>query len=259
MPPKKRYGVKRRGSFKRSYGSRIRYKGRISAWGAGPLGGTSVASRWAGKGKPSQVLIRAPTSGPDRVFVKLKKILRTDLTTGASGAFANSPIYPNNGIDPFSTAAAGGAVGFSSWCGTGSGQYLAYCVHAFAVKVLISQPAGSNGTHVVMSFKPSAQALPTDTVQAAGGARAKSLLICAGTEVHKLQSYHSVAEVYGQTNQTVASDDSFSALHNAAPSSEVRCDISLQATSATSTTCPALIELTQYIEFFGRQADSVPS
>lgn len=259
MPPKKRYGVKRRGSFKRSYGSRIRYKGRMSAWGAGPMGGTSVASRYAGKGKPSQVLIRAPQSGPDRVFVKLRKVLRTDLATEAAGAFANFPILCNNGIDPFGTLGAGGCVGFNSWCGSGSGQYLAYCVHAFAVKVQATQPAGTTGTHLCMSFKSAAQAVPTDTVQTAGSQRAKSLLLAAGTQVHTLYSYHSVAECYGQTNQTVATDDTYSALYNAAPASEVRCDISLQGTAATQNTIPVLIELVQYIEFFGRQVDSVPS
>lgn len=259
MPPKKRYGVKRRGSFKHSYGSRIRYKGRISAWGAGPLGGTSVSSRYAGKGKPSQVLVRAPQSGPDRVFVKLKKVFRGNLDTGASGAFANYPILCNNGIDPFGTLGAGGAVGFASWCGNGAGQYLAYCVHAFAVKLSCTQPAGTSGTHIVMSFKSAAQAAPTDTMQVAGSARAKSLLMAAGTEVHTMYSYHSVAECYAQTNQTVASDDTFSALYNAAPASEVRCDISVQGTASTLNNIPVVLELTQYIEFFGRQADAVPS
>lgn len=223
------------------------------------MGGTSVSSRYAGKGRPSQVIVRAPQSGPDRVFVKLKKVCRVDLTTGASGGFATNPIYPNDCKDPFGSLAAGGPVGFASWCGNGAGQYLAYTVHAFAVRVSITQPAGTTGTHVVMSFCPNSQAVPTDTVQAAGGQRAKGLLLAAGTEVHVLSAYHSVAEIYGQTNQAVAIDDSFSALYNATPSSEVRCDISLQGTSSTLNTAPALIELTQYIEFYGRQVDAVPS
>jgi len=223
------------------------------------MGGTSVSSRYAGKGKPSQVIVRAPQSGPDRVFVKLKKIVRFDFTTGSSGAYANYPIYPNDCKDPFGSLAAGGPVGFGSWCGNGAGQYLAYTVHAFAVRLQITQPAGSIGTHVVLSFCPNSQAVPTDTVQAAGGQRAKGLLLAAGTEVHVLSAYHSVAEIYGQTNQAVAIDDSFSALYNATPSSEVRCDISLQGTSSTLNTAPALIELTQYVEFYGRQVDAVPS
>lgn len=223
------------------------------------MGGTSVSSRYAGKGRPTQVIVRAPQAGPDRVFVKLKKVLRTDLATAAAGAFANSQILVNNGIDPFGTAAAGGCVGFASWCGNAAGQYLGYCVHAFAVKISATQPAGTTGTHVVMSFKPATVAVPTDTVQAAGGQRAKSMLLAAGTQVHSMSSYHSVAECYSQTNMTVATDDTFAALFNAAPSSEVRCDISLQGTAGTANTVPCLIELTQYIEFFGRQVDAVPS
>jgi len=223
------------------------------------MGGTSVTSRYAGAGRPSQVIVRAPQSGPDRVFVKLKKVARLELTTGASGAFAVYPIYPNDCKDPFSTLGAGGPVGFGSWCGNGAGQYLAYTVHAFAVNLRITQPSGSNGTHVVISFCPNSQAAPTDTVQAAGGQRAKSLLTAAGTEVFRMGAYHSVAEIYGQTNQAVAIDDTFSALYNATPSSEVRCDISLQATSNTQTTLHGLLELTQYIEFYGRQVDAVPS
>lgn len=259
MPPKKRYGVKRRGSYKRSNGSKLRWKGRISAWGAGPLGGTSVSSRYAGKGKPTQVIVRAPQAGPDRVFVKLKKILPTNLQAGTTGAFANNSIYPNNAIDPFGTLAAGGAVGFSSWCANAAGKYLAYCVHAFSVKITSTQPAGSDGTQLVMSFKPASQGTPTDVRQAAGSPRAKYLLLAAGTQVHSMSAYYSVAEVYGQTNATVAQDDSFAALYNAAPQSEVRCDISLQGTGADTHTCPTIIELVQYIEFFGRQIDSVPS
>jgi len=223
------------------------------------MGGTSVSSRYAGKGRPSQVIVRAPQSGPDRVFVKLKKVLRADLTTGASGAFSNYDIFPNDCKDPFGSAGAGGPVGFASWCGNGAGQYLAYCVHAFSIRVRCTQPAGSTGTHVVMSFKPNSQAAPTDTVQAAGGQRSKSLLLAAGTQIADMSAYHSVAEVYGQTNQAVAIDDSFAALYNATPSSEVRCDISLQGTASTVNSIPALIELTQYIEFFGRQVDAVPS
>jgi len=223
------------------------------------MGGTSVSSRWAGKGKPSQVIVRAPQSGPDRVFVKLKKVCRADLSTGASGAFGNYPIYCNDCKDPFGSLAAGGPVGFASWCGNGAGQYLAYTVHAFAIRVQCTQPAGTTGTHIVLSFCPNSQAVPTDTVQAAGGQRAKGVLLAAGTQVHTIGAYHSVAEVYGQTNQAVAIDDTFSALYNATPSSEVRCDISLQGTSSTQNTIPALIELTQYVEFYGRQVDAVPS
>lgn len=223
------------------------------------MGGTSVSSRYAGKGRPSQVIVRAPTSGPDRVFVKLKKFLRTDLTTGASGAFSNLNIQVNDCKDPFDTLAAGGPVGFASWCGNGAGQYLAYCVHAFSVRITCTQPAGTTGTHIVMSFKPESQAVPTDTVQAAGGQRSKSILVAAGTQIHTMHSYHSVAEIYGQTNQAVAIDDSFAALYNATPASEVRCDISLQGTATTQNTIPAVIELTQYVEFFGRQVDAVPS
>lgn len=222
------------------------------------MGGTSVSSRYAGKGRPSQVIVRAPAAGPDRVFVKLKKVLRTEFLTGAAGAFALNQIYPNNGIDPFGTMDSGGAVGFASWCANAAGKYLAYCVHAFSVKLSVTQPAGSTGTHITMGFKPASQGTPTDTAQSSGQPRTKSLLLAAGTEVHTLYSYHSVAEVYGQTNAAVAIDDSFAALYSAAPASEVRCDICLQGTSSTQNTVPALLELTQYIEFFGRQIDSDP-
>jgi len=223
------------------------------------MGGTSVSSRYAGKGRPSQVIVRAPAAGPDRVFVKLKKFLRADLQTGASGAFAIYSIYPNNGLDPAGTLDSGGAVGFASWCANAAGKYLAYCVHAFAVKLSVTQPAGTTGTHITMGFKPASQGTPTDTLQSAGQPRTQSRLLAAGTQISHMYAYHSTAEVYGQTNNAVAVDDSFSALYNAAPASEVRCDISLQGTSSTLNTVPVLIELTQYIEFYGRQVDAVPS
>lgn len=223
------------------------------------MGGTSVSSRYAGRGKPSQVIIRAPQAGPDRVFVKLTKTVAIDVATGASGAFSNQAISCNDCKDPFGSLGAGGPVGFASWCSNSAGRYLAYCVHAFAIDIEATQPAGTTGTAMCISFQPASGALPTDIVQAAGMPRAKSLLLAAGTQVHRVHAYHSVAEVYGQTNQTVAMDDTFAALYNATPASEVRCNISLQGTSTTLNTLPMLIKLTQYVEFFGRQTDAIPS
>lgn len=223
------------------------------------MGGTSVTSRYAGAGRPSQVVVRAPRGGPDRVFIKLTKILRTSLGSGTSGAFALYQIFPNDCKDPFGGLGAGGPVGFGSWAGNGAGQFLAYTVHAFSVRLRATQPAGSTATHVCYRFCPASVGTPTDTLQIAGAPRAKSVLVAAGDGIRELRSFHTVAEVYGQTQQAVAIDDSFSALYNATPASEVRMDLAFQDTVATQQTVPILLELTQYIEFYGRQEDAVPS
>jgi len=223
------------------------------------MGGTSVQSRYAGAGRPSQVIVRAPRGGPDRVFIKLTKILRTQLGSGTSGAFALYQIYPNDCKDPFGGLGAGGPVGFGSWAGNGAGQFLAYTVHAFAIRLRATQPAGSTGTHVAYRFVPASVGTPTDSVQVAGSPRAKSVILAAGDGIRELRSFHTVAEIYGQTQQAVAIDDSFSALYNATPASEVRMDLCFQDTSATSEVVPILLEMTQYIEFYGRQEDAVPS
>jgi len=92
-----------------------------------------------------------------------------------------------------------------------------------------------------------------------GSHRAVYTLAAAGTQVHTLSLYCTVAEVYGQTKQTVAIDDTFSALHNATPTSEVRVDVCCIDTVATQQSLPFTFELTQYIEFFGRQEFTAPS
>lgn len=252
-------GLKRKSSKKGSRkGFKKRFKGDGKGFGYGPVGGSRFSGKRA-KGRPTQAVVPGPLGGPDRIFVKLRKFGRGTLTSGASGAFAVSPIYANDCKDPFGTLGAGGPAGFSYYCGNADGQYLAYCVHSFKFDLTFTQPSGSTGTVVALHPCPNSQAAPTSMEAVMGGARSVYTLAAAGTQVHKLSLYCTVAEVYGQTKQTVAIDDSFAALYNATPSSEVRVDVCTADTSATQQSLPFTFVLTQYVEFFGRQAFSAPS
>lgn len=68
-----------------------------------------------------------------------------------------------------------------------------------------------------------------------------------------MRGFHRVGQIYGQAPQTIAYDDSFAAQYNTDPQSLTKLHIFSQClSSATQLTYSIDLELTQYIEFFGR-------
>lgn len=219
---KSRVGVKARGSYKR----RAYVRKKMSPWRAGPKGGHS----WYGFGT-SQTLIKQPTT-TDRTFVKLRKAFVGSLGTGAAGIFATSAVVPNDLTDPLGSLGTGSPVGFSTYCGSAS-MYREYIVHGFKLSWNFST---YSTTPLVMCFSPRAggASAPSTMEQAQSNPRARWCTIVPSGPVFRGSMKYTVASLYGQSDDTVASADSFSALYNAAPASYVAVDISIQDPHATN-------------------------
>lgn len=234
--------AKRKRSFKGK--RRPNWITKRAKFGYGPVGGVS-GSRWG----TTQFAAPTLTAGTDRAFFVLKKSGATQISTGASGAYANFIIYPNNAIDPLGSMGSGTAEGFDPWIGTAGALFRSYIVHAFRVEI----SAVSGNFHCVLgfAFRPASSASPTSIAQMMAQPRNRSILLDT-SRVHKMSMFATTAQVYGVQPQTVAIDDSYAAQYNAAPASEVRADVGIESTSANLATVSFKITITQYIEAFGR-------
>lgn len=241
---KGRQGVKARGSYKRRPYVRKRMP---TPWRKGPTGGHS----WAGFGT-NQALIKQPTS-TDRLFVKLRKTFVGEIKTGAAGVFSTSGIVPNDLTDPLNTFGSGSPDGFSTYCGSAS-MYREYIVHAFKLTWNFTNSAGNP---LIMCFVPRAggAAAPTSMEQAQSNPRARWCILQGSQQGNNFMGSmkYTVASLYGQSDQTVASADSFSALYNAAPTSYVAVDICMQDVHGTTQlTAAGTFVLEFYVEFLAR-------
>lgn len=238
-------GYKRKRSFKRK-GRRGGYK--RSKFGYGPVGGVR-----GGRFGTTQTIVTNPRIGPDRVFCCFKKTAVLQFSTAAAGAYAVGSLKLNSASDPLGTFGTGPPVGAGSYLGASPALYGAYIVHAFRVKLQIVSPTGFFGA-VGMSFRPASMNVPTSIAQQAGFARSTVKQVVQDF-VTTITMYGTTGQVYGQSPQSVAIADSFSALYNADPGSEVMCDIGSEENShTTQITFSAIIELTQYVECFGRNS-----
>lgn len=237
-----RQGVKNRGSYKRS--SYVRKK-RATPWRAGPSGGHP----WYGFGT-SQTLIKQPTT-TDRLFVKLRKCFVGEIKTGAAGIFSTSAIVPNDLTDPLASFGTGSPDGFSTYCGSAS-MYREYIVHAFKLSWNFTT---NSTTGPLLCFVPRAggASAPSTMEQAQANPRARWSMVPTGASPWKGSMKYTVAALYGQSDQTVATADSFSALYNAAPTSYVAVDICMQDPSASNQDAVrGTFVLEFYVEFLAR-------
>lgn len=225
-----------------------RRTGYALGFGTGPAWGQASGRG----GRPSQAIIRQPTVVADRIFVKLTKVAVNSLATGAVGAFVNYSSNPNdmkNG--PLNSAFASGACeGFSKYCSS-TGPYLSYIVHGFSLDVQMNQGNVDGGMAVGIMVAPTSASTPTAISQF--GEQRGRLYQLNPSRTSRHWSSHTIAQIYGQTRQTVAIADSFSALYNAVPSSEVTLHLAVQGNSAVLEHLYFTMKITCYVEFFGRQ------
>lgn len=203
----------------------------------------------------SQFVALSPPIQPDRVFVKLARSLLTTFATGAAGAYGEFTLKCNSAADPLGSLSSGVPIGATHWLGTSPSQYGAYIVHAFQVKLeMTSGTANDFPVVVAVSFRPASMAAPTSIAQQQNQSYAAHKFVSpGGTNPTVITRYCTTGQVYGQSPQTVAIADSFSALYNADPSSEVLADVGIQNPDATNAATVYLnVTVTQWVECFGR-------
>lgn len=188
---------------------------------------------------------------PDRLFSKFHSTAVGVTAPGTAGVFATSALNVNDCKDPLGAWGSGAPVGFANLCSS-TGYYGAYIVHAFSVHMVMYQASGNSSSVVTMMPRVTGAAPATSAQEAISNPRCKSVIVDQGNHSH-LYLYASVAEVYGQSPQTVAIADSFSALYSAAPGSAILVDIGRQDTAVTTANnISYTIKLTQWVELFGR-------
>lgn len=220
-------------------------RGKRSRFQYGPVGGVR-----GGRFGTTQTIVSNPRIGPDRAFVCFKKTACLQFQTGAAGSYAVGSLKLNSCNDPLGTFGTGAPVGAPGYLGASPALYQAYIVHAFRVNLQVIP--GSNYGAVALSMRPASMSTPISIQQQAGQGRAL-LKMCIPSVITKMSMYGTTAQVYGQSPQTVATADSFSALYNADPTSEVMMDIGCQEPSlSVQITFSCTVEITQYVEVFGR-------
>lgn len=188
---------------------------------------------------------------PDRMFTKVHTTIVSTIATGAAGVFATSRLFVNSCSDPLGDLGSGVPYGFANLCSS-TGYYQAYIVHAFSVHVTLYQASGTTSSVVTLMPRVATAAAATSAQEAIGNGRSRHSIVDQGNHSH-LYMYHQVGEIYGQSPQTVAIADSFSALYNASPTSLLYVDIGRQDTAlATQNTMSYTLKLTQWVELFGR-------
>ncbi len=194
----------------------------MSAWRAGPHGGHTRQ----GFGT-TQTLVHQPTTS-DRLFVKLRKTFVGEIKTGAAGIFSTSALVPNDLTDPLASFGTGSPDGFSTYCGSAS-MYREYIVHAFKLSWNFSTATTTNNGPL-MCFVPRAggASAPSTMEQAQSNPRARWCMLVGDAPPWKGSMKYTVGSLYGQSDATVSTADSFSALYNAAPTSYVAIDICMQ-------------------------------
>lgn len=146
-------------------------------------------------------------------------------------------------------SSVGPAVGFPKWCST-TGLYRSYIVHGVLIEIEAYQNEVAGGCAIGLMVQPTASTAPTDLSSFTEQKSVTHLLV--PNQKCYLRKYLTTAEVYGQSKETVATADSFSALYNAAPSSTFKMYIGLQGASGIAEHAQMLVRVTQYFEFFGR-------
>lgn len=234
---------KRKHSFKR--GKRASKRHKSSPFGYGPVGGVRPGRRGT-----TQSIVRNPRINPDRVFVKLERSFVGTLVTGAAGVFATQYVKCNSANDPLGTLGTGQPTGANQWLGTNPAQYQSYIVHAFRVKVTLT----SNNYNMLaaLSFQASAT-LPGSCAQAASSSYGSMAIIAPNAYPTRLGRYLTTGQVYGQSPQTVAIADSFSAAYSSDPTSMIYGVISCQDILLTTQYTAAMtVTVTQWVECFQR-------
>lgn len=213
------------------------------------------------RGQTTQSIVRQPLIQPDRVFLKLKSFVYGAFQSATAGAFSANTLRLNDCSDPLGSLGSSTPVGFSDWCSASSSSYRFYRVHAFSA-LIEAVPEGQNGSYpvITMGLRNGSTAAPTTIVQASGQSRCVSRLSPTTMTAYspmRLRLYGKTSEVYGVSPQTVAAADAFAAQYNASPSNVIIADVCVQdALSTTQFTFVLKIEITQWVEIYGRNTAS---
>lgn len=210
----------------------------------GPVGGVRP-----GRFGTTQVSIPRSRIGPDRQFVTLS---RSYIGTGSTAAFALfGTLKANSANDPLGTFGTGGPTGGAPFLGPSTtSMYGAYIVHAFRLDLEVN--ANVFGAYFGLLFRPNSMsaALSAGSLDSQSHGQVKMVNVSGVT---RWGMYRTTGQIYGQAPVTVATADSFSALYNADPSSEVVADLYVGNTDGvTATAFSVKIRLTQYVEVYGR-------
>lgn len=233
--------------------------------GAGAFGYNSGSLRsgvrpFKAGGSASMATMPNVIGAPGRMELKLRGTIRYTLTS-TTGAFSTAVVSRCNSIfDPFAASSASTLGMVNSWCGptsaSTSGLYHSYIVKAFRHDIRVSNLQSANYP-VTVGFvcRPSTQSVATswDYVTNHGHSVVRQIDPGANGGSNQLISmYRSVAAVYAETKACVALDDSFSALSDANPASEVNMDAFVQTGDAATTQTIYLTHtITMWVTLFG--------
>jgi len=210
----------------------------------GPVGGVRP-----GRFGTTQVSIPRSRGGADRQFVTVS---RSYIGTGSSAVFAVfATLKLNSANDPLGSVGTGPPTASVPYLGPSTTSlYGAYIVHAFRLDIEVN--ANVFGAYFGLLMRPSSMASASTAGQCDSQAHGQVKMVNV-SGVTRWSLYRTTGQIYGQAPITVATADSFSALYNADPSSEVMGDLYVGNTDGvTSTAFSVKLRLTQYLEVYGR-------
>lgn len=242
-------GQKRKFPFARKGGPR-RKKGSASGGKSWFLPGGSQRSFTAGR--PTQLVLHGNIGIPSRIFVKLRTSWHAQAAS-TSGAFATAKFCKLNSIiDPTGTLTTIQPVGYPFYFA----GWQEYTVHAAKLTIVGQVSAGAVPQEVVIAPASNTASVPADMNTAKGQPYARQMLpgLTGTAGPYRVSCYVTMGQVLGQSKADIQSDNTFSALVTADPSSLVVMNGSFQSADlSTTTTLTYTFDLIQWVEFFNRK------
>jgi len=226
-----------------------------------PFGPSSV-QYGAGKGITDQAVLYKTVGTPGRLMTKFRTSYSGTMQS-ASGAFTTGGVaIPNSLFDPAGAQGSIKAGGWTSFFGTSptsaDGLYFSYMVTAAKLTIWFNAAtANTVPVNVGIRFLPGSGQAAASSADFMTTQHAKQTCVglpAGGQGQRVISVYASIAQVMSDVMASVAYDDSFSALSNASPASQVNADYFVQSTDASTTTNILYrAELTQWVCLFGRK------
>lgn len=203
--------------------------------------------------KATKVIIRQPSSLPDRLFVKLNYF--DILTFSSNTGFNSTQVYRGNSLfDPDLTNTGHQPLGFDQW----ANFYGSYVVHGSKISLEGQTTEGnaSNSSSMTWTILPnlSSSSFASGSEQPAEEPYATSRSIGANNLTYnKLKRYMTTRKMFGVPKVNSEGSDNYRALVSANPTNVWYWIIVAHSTDlAASVSQIARIKLTFYCEFFNR-------
>lgn len=243
-------GFRGQGSAKRFQGGSGSHFRPARSWRGGANRGSFSNRRTA-----SQVIIRQPTSLPDRLYVKLR--YRENLAFNQTlGALADNVYRGNSLNDPDLTGTGGQPLGFDQW----AAFYASYTVLGSKIEVTTMN---SDGTANVPNTRFGITPTLFSTVFATTAqeqaeelpyAIARSNTMGAqGIGQGYAKQYMSTAKIWGVVRPAVQIEDGYSALTNASPSDQWFWHVWNYVPSGATQNLQVIVKITYFAVFEVRQ------